>query len=442
MDVVIRLFVVVLLANMVTPVRAQSMRDGYAVAVKGGKPWYPIACPRVLGYQIKGPIFTASKGFVGPTATRSGSGLLDPVGSTPSGEQISLALAVESSCNLPELAKLALTPERRSNLVRVQHLARHMPARFFVDADDEELAIRALRRQRQFSLESVSYHLCKAESTPAFRAALAELTPGPIVALGGVAWVPLLNPLGDLAGPGLLFIAEDSWRYSGLAYVTAGLRVQPSRRNDMIWEALYSSVAPSPEDYEVYYLRCPMPEAPEPLPWAEGYELNLVPPFQTTDWEGENVLGAVQRLAITRMAQDERATGPTQLTFAEIQIMSLRFEDAPEPGTPMWRLRIEMAKQHIDSGIAKGADATRIAPLIRWLANRYIVGEPGFKQDLAEAERLLKMAIKFGDNEAAAVYASINSGEIEVCNDHLYIPDFAQQQLSQKPQIEVIQACF
>ena len=424
-----RLFIALVLATVATDVSAQGWRDGDAKVVEGGKSWYPISCVRLLGYQIKPPVFTASKVRYGSSPE-----------SMPTAEQIRLALHAESSCSLPDTTVLPVTPEMRGNLIMTQHLARHMPARYIVDTSYEQRAIRALRQQGKFSLEDVFSQLCQVSSTRAYRAALARLTPGPAVAIDGLAWVPLLNSQGDIAGPGLVFFNEESWHYHGLSYVVQGLRVRPSKASEEIQEGLNSSATSSTEGDEEYFSRCPMPEAPEPLAWAQGYDLNIIPNFQMTDWQGENLLGEVQRHGIASMAQADHAKGTTELIFAEVQLRSLTFDDAPELGSALWLWRVEYAKQLIDSGLVNGADATRIAPLLRWLGNRYIVGEPGFKQDLGEATRLLRIAAKFGDDEAAEVYKSIQLGEIEVCNDHLHIPD-SPFKPSPKPQVEALQAC-
>lgn len=421
---------------------SSAWRDGDAIEVAGGRSWYPLGCPRLLTYWMKSPIISASKGFVGPSSLRSESGLAPTVtpDSTPSVEQIRVALDAQSRCVLPDPSVLAVTPEMRSNLIMIQHLARHMPARFMIEASFEERAIRALRRQGQFSLEDVFSQLCQNSSTRTFRESLARLTPGPAIGIDGLAWVPLLNPEGDISGPGLTFINDDTWRYNGLSYGIEGLRVRASKDSEEVRIGLNSRLPGSTEDYETYFARCPMPEAPEPLRWAKGYEVNPVPNFEMTDWEGDNLMGAVQRLGIERMVHADNATGSTELIYAEVQLRSLAFEDAPELGSALWQRRVVYAKQLIDSGLAKGADATRIAPLIRWLGNRHIVGEPGLKQDLREATRLLKIAAEFQDEEASEVYKSIDAGEIEICSDHMHLPDINLSRTS-RPNAEVLQAC-
>ncbi len=416
------------LASAPMQVDAQSYIDkGPLHKVEGGLPWRPLGCIRLAGYWIKFGAFAQSKVIDDPSFEDppSRDSYFSPPTRPPKAEQISAALQAQAHCTFPDPELVLLSNEMRVNLALFEYEARHTTAQSLGAQPDysNEDRIRMLRKHGRFTPETVFTSTCQTETTAEFRAAIKQLVPGEAAVVNDLAWVQLLTPNKELHGPGLLFVNENGWKYSGITQSLRGQMLRPSKTIAKIMQGLVTEPLSSDEDYESYNRRCPMPEAPEPRPASFEYEPMWQEGFWSKDQSGDNVFGALERLAVRRLAEDKTyVAATTQLLYAEILLRSLAFEDAPAPGTQIWLSRVEKAQELLQTAIQRGVDARRFSPLIGWLGIRYIVGEPGVKQDMARAKRLLKIAAEYGDYDATGVLASIKSGEIEVCSDHLELP--------------------
>ena len=419
------------LSNAPTPAKASDFGKGDLHPVDGGLPWRKVSCFRTLGFQIPYRAFAQSKVIDDPSFEdpKPQDSFFSPPSRPPEPQQISAALQAQAQCALPDSEQLLLSNEMRVNLALYEYEARHTTAQSLTAQPgySNEDRIRLLRKLGHITPETVFASTCQTETTPEFRAAINKLVPGNAAMLNDVAWVPLLSPNKEILGPGLIFIGEEGgWRYNG---ITQSLSAQMRRASETIAKImrdLRAELPVSAEDDESYYARCPMPEAPEPRPTSLAYEPMRQIGLWDNDYTGDNVFGALERLTIRRLAEDKIfVAATTQLLYAEMLVRSLEFDDAPAPGTPKWLERIKKAQALFKVAMRRGVDARRFSSLIGWLGIRYIVGEPGVKQDMVRAQRLLKIAADFGDNDAISVLDSIKLGEIEVCSDHLRLPDRA-----------------
>jgi hypothetical protein len=423
-----RVAITLLLIGVSALSTADSSDQSALMPLKDGVPWRALSCIRTLEGWLKPDLFTPSKVASDPSFDDSPRWNLvaNAPQTAPTRQQSEAALHAESSCRLPDPKTLALSNEARLTIAITEYQARHMPASYTMQAGDgDDAHIRKLRRLGRFNPDAVFFSICQEQSTAQYRLALAKLVPGAAVAVDNVAWVPLLSPEKDVVEPGLLFFyEEDVWKYFGLTASVAGRSLRPTKIAAEILRGLQSRRLRRAEEDDVFFARCPMPEAPEPEKTAAGYApLQMSGDFLMKDLFAENLIGAIKRTAFRHMAENKGiAAGSTLLIYAEILLRSLAFADAPEIGAAVWVWRIEQAQQLLHDGLRAGADAHRMAPLVRWMGIRYIVGAPSFKQDLARASHLLEIAAKLGDIEAKEVLTSIKSGAIEICSDHLAQP--------------------
>ena len=416
------------LSSAPTPAQASNIGKGDLHPVDGGQPWREVSCIRTLGLWIPFGAFAQSKVIDDPSFEdpEPRDHYFSPPTAPPQAQQISAALYAQAQCRFPDPKQLLFSNEMRVNLALYEYEARHTTAQSLSAQPgySNEDRIRMLRKLGSITPETVFASTCQTETTAEFRAAIKQLVPGEAAVVNDLAWVQLLAPNKELLGPGLLFVNENGWKYSGITQSLNGQMLRPSKTIAKIMRDLSTEPLSSDEDYESYNKRCPMPEAPEPRPASPEYEPMWQEGFWSKDQAGDNVFGALERLAVRRLAEDKTVVAATtQLLYAEILLRSLAFDDAPAPGTPIWLNRVEKAQGLLKAAMRRGADARRLSPLIGWLGIRYIVGEPGVKQDMVRAQRLLKIAADFGDNDAISVLESIKLGEIEVCSDHLRLPD-------------------
>ena len=379
--------------------------------VEGGTSWYALFCPRTLGASAL-DVHHPTEAPTDPSL--DGPLRIDRTHTPPTSAQIHAAIQMESACIFPDPQLLPLTDDLYGNLAVTGYVARHMPARYALSSDADLHVIRALRLLGRFSSDAVYATSCQLVSE-SYRKVISELIPGPVVAMDTIAWIPLLTPDRELAGLGLLFVYDGIWKYSELTYSLAAPKAY-----ERLVRLIESPKSYAEDEDELFFARCPLPEAPEPELWTEDYSTPWLESFAFKDQR--NLLGMVKRLAIRRLASERTPPTSTQLLYAEILLHSLSFLGAPKPGTRIWVSRVLDAQKIFEDAYYRDVDLHRDAPLIRWVGIQYIVGHSGFKQDLTKALRLLKIAAKFGDKEADEIANTFSAGEIGICSDYDSVP--------------------